>query len=115
MEEKKVKNNSIYIIIHVIALVLIVLCEIASYTIFSTPNNLRLLFRVISRGIIGLICIYNAFYLLCTTKLSFLCLKSNSKRRHMYGIILGVVGLIALVTAFLGYGTNGDPRLIWWK
>lgn len=114
MEVKEVNKNPIYIVIHVIALVLFLLCEIASYTIFHNPENIRLLFRVIARGLLGVMCVYNAFYLLCTTQWSFLCKKATLKKRRIYGVILGIVGLLTIITAFLGYGTNGDPRLIWW-
>lgn len=115
MERDAVKKNNRIIAINVIAIILFIVCEFLSYTILSNPEYLRLLCRVISRGIFGLWCIYNALYLLFTSKWSFLCLNSTPKQRLICGVILGLLGLLGLITALLGYGTNGDPRLIWWE
>jgi len=91
------------------------LCEIIGYTVLRTNLDFSLFCRVISRGIFGLLLLYNAIYLIFTSKWSFLWISATSKQRLICGVLLGLVGLVEVVTAFLGYGTNGDPRLIWWK
>lgn len=41
--------------------------------------------------------------------------KEVIKEKFLYIVInMVLAGLLGLVTAIL-YGTNGDPRLIWWR
>lgn len=115
MVSKDVKGNLGYVVINIVVIILFIVCEVISCTILSSPEHYKLLCRVIARGLLGLLLIYNSLYLLFTSKWSFLCLKSTPKQRLICGIVLGLAGLIGLITAILGYGTNGDPRFIWWK
>ena len=115
MKEQNEKGKSIYISINIIIAVIFVVLEILGLTIFNDNFDNSLLCRVMSRGTLGLIIIYNSLYLLITSKWSFICLKSSKKQRIFCGVVLGLVGAGLLITALLGYGTNGDPRLIWWK
>lgn len=115
MEKKSEKKNLSYIVVNVVIVIVFVVFEILSSTILSSPEHYKLLCRVIARGLLGTLFIYNSLYLLLTSKWSFLCTNATPKQRLICGIVLGLGGLVGLITAILGYGTNGDPRFIWWK
>ena len=114
MKKVVFKEIFLYITINIISIVLYIISLGLSYTVFRNVGDIKLLCRVISRGILCLLIIYNSLYLLFTPKWSFLCLKCSPKRRLIVGIVLGFAGLMGLVTAILGYGINGDPTFIWW-
>ncbi len=54
-------------------------------------------------------------YLLLSDGRSFLTIKASKKERLIGGILLGIFGLICVITSLLGYGLNGDPRIMLWK
>jgi small-conductance mechanosensitive channel len=117
MEEQKRKASKVYLVINIILITLFVALEILSLTLLRNPLETKLLARVISRGVFGIAILYNSAYLLLTKKYSPLLKASEQKKnqRVIIGILLGIVGFGMVLTAFLGYGTNGDPRLIWWE
>lgn len=108
-------KSPVYIAINIILLLLFIVGEILGLTLLNNDGDLTLLIRVISRGILGLLMVYNSLYLLLTSRWSFLTVNATPKQRLLCGAALGIVGLWGLITTILGYGTNGDPRLIWWK
>lgn len=115
MKKDILKDNAIYILSNILVVLLFLIVEILGYTIFGNNGNTTLLFSVIARVLFGGLIIFNAIYLIFTSKWSFLCINATPKKRLIFGILLGLVGLFGLITALLGYGTNGDPRLIWWN
>lgn len=115
MKEEGKKPGKIYLMINIILVILFVALEVLSITYLNNPLETKLLARVIARGCMGLLALYNSIYMFFSEN-SFLLRKNISqKQRVISGILLGIVGFIMILTAFLGYGTNGDPRLIWWK
>lgn len=109
---RKLDQNSIFLIILVI---IIIVLETLSCTIYRTPIETRLLLRVISRGVFGILAFDISFLYLFTSNQSFFTKNKTASQRKIGGILVGFIGIILIVTALLGYGTNGDPRLIWWK
>lgn len=115
MKEISSKRNNGLIITNIIFVAIFIILEVISYTILRNAGDTKLLFRVLSRGVFGVCCIYNSLYELFTTKWSFLCLNATPKQRRFSGILLGIVGLLTVLTAIMGYGTNGGPVLTWWE
>jgi Na+-driven multidrug efflux pump len=115
MEHNSNTDNRIYTSINIIGAILFILFEILSMTIFNNGSEFKLLLRVLSRGVLSVLFIFNACYLLLTNRWSFLSIGITHKKRIFIGTLIGLVGLGLFITALLGYGTNGDPRLLWWK
>lgn len=101
--------NKLYILLNI---VMGLFCIILTLILFIFSNQ-KILVGVVIRGTISLIVIFNSIYLLFTNQKSFLISKGKEKQRKLIGIILLVVGLAMLITALMGYGINGYPRL--WK
>lgn len=110
--DSKLKINYVVSAIMVISFILL---ELVSIIALQDNDDTKLLLRVIARGIFGLLMFYNSLHLLFTNAGSILGKNLTLKQRRLSGILIGIVGLIMIVTAFLGYGTNGDPRYYWWK
>ncbi|HWT73579.1 MAG TPA: hypothetical protein VN258_02515 [Mobilitalea sp.] len=113
VEDKKSDKGNI--IINIIMFCLFVLIDLLSYTVFYDTGNAKYFFRMIARGIFGALLFYDSMFLLLTTRQSFLCKNATVSKRKLCGILIGIVGAIMIITAFLGYGRNGDPRYIWWE
>jgi hypothetical protein len=107
------KAKKLNIIISIALTAIVLLLELLALTVF--PTNGHLVCRVLSRGVLGFLVTYNGCYLTFTKHWSFLCRNATNKRRRVCGIILLIVGFIAVVTALMGFGSNGDPRLKWWE
>ncbi|MDF2540742.1 MAG: hypothetical protein K0S47_460 [Herbinix sp.] len=114
MKEERRNKNYALIIVNCIAIALFIICEVISSTIYKDTELLKLLFRVLSRGLLGINFIYSSYYILFSKKSSLLDSR-NQKARWVSGLLIGLVGIGMIITAILGYGVNGDPRLIWWK
>lgn len=115
MKESTIQQKYHHIGINIIFAGLFVIFIVFSYIMFNTTLNDRLLLRVASRGLFGVLLIYDSVYLIFTNKWSFLSINISRKQRIFSGFMLGMVGIIMLITAFLGFGINGDPRLFWWR
>ncbi|MDF2537397.1 MAG: hypothetical protein K0S76_418 [Herbinix sp.] len=115
MEQQNKKISRTFILINVLMGIIVLAMGVLSIITPSDPIKTKLLIRVLLRGMISLLTLYNSIYLLFTKKYTPLAKDVSTKQRYFAGILLGIVGLIMLLTAFLGYGINGDPRLIWWE
>lgn len=115
MGTKKEGKVSIIVMISIILFLLIVILEVLSSTLFSEPQTSKLLCRMISRGLFGILFLYHSIYLMFTNKQYFLSKNLTGKHRRLCGFLICIVSLGLIITAFLGYGTNGDPRYLWWK
>lgn len=113
MDEDR-KNIKLMTTINVCFVVLFLLLDILSYSI-AEIGDLNFLLRVFSRGVFGIMLLTNAVYLLLPPKPTYYTVDMKHQHRIFCGISLGIVGLVMLITAALGYGTNGDPVLKWWQ
>lgn len=100
-------KNRIYNTINISAVILI-LCLVLALFVLSSE---QILIGVLIRGFFALLIIYNAVYLVFTKQPSFLLRKGQEEHRILLGGLLLTVGLFALITAFMGYGIYGYPRL----
>lgn len=103
------KKYSSYNIINIIG---IALCLLLVILIFGFESQ-KVLFGVLLRGAFGLLMLYNGIYLLFTKGESALVKSSSKSNRMIMGFILLFTGLLAFVTAVMGYGLNGYPALDW--
>ena len=108
---EKMKKSKIYLFMNVFLFIMLILILVIS---IGLSGNTKYLLRVIFRGFLGLLMIYNSIYLLLTNGWSFLTIKASKKERLIFGILLGIVGLICVITSLLGYGLNGNPRIMLW-
>ena len=114
-EEHRKKKLDTCTVINLIAAIIFFILIMLSITLLKDPLENKLICRVLARGIFGLLVLYNAGYLLFTKGTAFIWHRMNEKQRLIGGIAIGIIGLILVVTAILGYGVNGDPVLTWWK
>ena len=112
MNEKIEGKRKIYIFVNVFMLILVILFLVIS---IGLSGDSKYIMRVLFRGFLGLLILINSLYLLLTNGWSFLTIKASKKERLICGILLGVAGLICIITSLLGYGLNGDPRILLWK
>lgn len=103
------KKQSIYNVINIIG---ISICMIFVLLIFALEDQ-KVLFGVLLRGAFGLLMIYNGIYLLFTKGASVLVKSASTSNRRILGMILLLTGLMAFITAVMGYGLNGYPALDW--
>ncbi|NLC18053.1 MAG: hypothetical protein GX757_02335 [Clostridiales bacterium] len=103
------KKQSLYNVINIIG---IGICMIFVLLIFALEEQ-KILFGVLLRGAFGLLMIYNGIYLLFTKGESLLVKSGSAGNRKIIGMILMLTGLLAFITAVMGYGLNGYPALDW--
>lgn len=103
------EHNKSYNLINIVG---IVICVILNIMLFVF-NEQKVFIGVLFRGVLSLLVLFNAIYLIFTDKPSFLMRKRQEKHRKPYGIILLVVGIATFVTVLMGYGINGYPLLDW--
>ncbi len=115
MSRRRIKKVPGNILLNILFVVLFILLELVGVIIDFNRDETRLLIRVIARGVFGILILYNSAHLLFTKNPSFIDSSGSTKKRIFVGILLGFVGLITVITAFLGYGVNGDPVLRWWE
>jgi UPF0716 family protein affecting phage T7 exclusion len=120
LEDFKVKKNSGkkmagYIVINILSVILFIVLELIGIIAFQDGDETKLAFRVIARGVFGILLLYNSGYMLFTKKPTFLNSNGSPKQRLLATILIGIVGLVMVITALLGYGTNGDPVYRWWE
>lgn len=115
MQKKNSEISKSYIIMNIIFVVIFFVLEVIALLFFKDAYQFKLLFKVIARGEFGIMLLYNSYYHLFTAGQSILDPKQSKRQRLVTGILLAVVGFGMLITALLGYGTNGDPRLYWWR
>ena len=108
---EKMKKNKVYLFVNVFVFIMLILILAISIGI---SGDAKYWMRVIFRGSLGLLLLFNSMYLILTNGWSFLTIKSSKKERLIGGIIIGIVGLICVITSLLGYGLNGDPRIMLW-
>lgn len=108
-DKEKVSNT----VVNIVMLTAFAVLEILGLILPSA--RVCLIFRVLSRGILGLTILFNGYLITFTNRWTFLVKNSSRSVRLAIGILLLFVGLYGFVTALLGYGTSGDPRLLWWK
>lgn len=106
------KKKKFYMFVNIFLLVLVILLVVIS---FGLQGDSKYKMRVLFRGFLGILILYNSAYLLFTNNWSFITKKNSKKERLAAGVLLGFVGLFGVVTAILGYGLNGDPRVILWR
>ena len=104
--------SKIYLFINVFVFIMLILVLVIS---IGVSGDAKYLMRVYFRGFLGLLLLYNSMYLLLSDGRSFLTIKASKKERLIGGILLGIFGLICVITSLLGYGLNGDPRIMLWK
>jgi hypothetical protein len=107
MEMISMSKNRIYNTINLVTVVLF-LCLVMAFFVL---NSQQILIGVLIRGVFALLIIFNAVYLVFTKQPSFLLRKGQERHRILMGVLLLTVGLFTLITACLGYGINGYPRL----
>jgi len=88
------------------------ICMIFVLLIFVWEEQ-KVLFGVLLRGAFGLLMLYNGIYLLFTKGESALVKSASVSNRRLMGLILSLTGMIAFITAVMGYGLNGYPALDW--
>lgn len=113
MKVEKPKRSSAHIAVNVALVVAFALSIAFSCMPGAGIADKRLFLRVLARGALGLLLVYDSLYLLFTSKWSFLCINATIKQRRVAGVLLGLIGMYGLITAILGYGMNGDPRWNW--
>lgn len=109
---EKMQKGKIYLFINVFMLIMVILSLVIS---IGLSGDTKYLMRVFFRGLFGLLILFNSMYLILTNRWSFLTINASKKKRLICGIVLGIVGLICIITSLLGYGLNGDPRILLWK
>lgn len=114
-DNTKKKKIPICTLVNIIIAIIFFVLEILSVTLFRDQIVNAIICRVVSRGVLGLLLVYNAGYLLFTQGSGFMWFHIKSRQRFFTGIILGIAGLGLVVSALMGHGTNGDPTLIWWR
>lgn len=102
-----------YFSVNAVWLVVVVCLAIAA--ILSSNSSLFAVLSILMRGILGLGSIVNGFYWIISDKWPFRSQNLSMRSRRFGGGLLIVVGLIAVITAFLGYGFNGHEPFMWWK
>lgn len=78
--------------------------------LFITPQN-KVFLGVLQRFLLSALIIFNALYLVLTNEYTFLIKKGQENKRRLLGVILLIFGLGMLITAIMGYGINGYPRM----
>lgn len=112
MNERIERKRKFYVSLNVFIFIWALMFLLVS---FGSSGDFKFMLRVFFRGLLGLLILYNSMYLLLTNQWSFLTIKASKKERLIGGIVLGITGLICVITSLLGYGLNGDPRVMLWK
>ena len=113
--DKQIEGKKMHITINVLMTVVMIVLVVLSTILFGHEDENRYALRVITRGVLGILLIYDALYLLLTDKWSFLSMKASRKQRLFGGVLIGIVGFGCVITTFLGYGINGDPLYFFMK
>lgn len=113
--KKQSNGKKTSLVINIVMIAVIVLLDVLSTVLFGHENENRYLLRIISRGVMGVLLVYDSIYLLMADRWTLFSIKASSKQRLIGAILIGIVGIGCVITAFLGYGINGDPRYNLWK
>jgi formate-dependent nitrite reductase membrane component NrfD len=115
MQKDSGKKMAGYIVINILFILLFIVLELIGIFAYTDGSETRLAFRVIGRGVLGVLLVFNSSFMLITRKTTFLNSKVSPKQRLLSSVLLGIVGLGMIITALMGYGINGDPILKWWE
>lgn len=115
MDWKKFEGQKGIFIASMTMIGLFLLSELLSFTVFKGTDDIKYLLRIFARGILGLLSAYHGFIMLFTSKIYYLTKGNTKRQRRFSGILLFLLGLGMISTAFMGYGMNGNDQYIWWK
>lgn len=97
-------------------IVIIVTFLILVITAIFLTNRIQVYYiGIASRMILGILCVFNGIWNACTNYYSII----NNNRFQKYGKIarwlwwlIFIVGVLCIITAFMGYGFNGVKKTI---
>ena len=114
MDWKKLEGQKGIFIASMVMLALFLIAEVLSYAVFGGTDDIKYLLRMFARGILGVLATYHGFIMLFTKKIYYLTKGNTVGQRRFSGTVLLILGIGMILTAFAGFGMNGDPRYIWW-
>jgi|GEM_PF-5780034 hypothetical protein len=115
MEGRKLEDQIGILVVSAILLGAFIICELLSYTVLKNTVPTKYLLRMVARGSAGVLAIYHGLLMYFKKKKYYLTSNTTPSQNRFAGAALAILGAALLLTAFLGYGTNGDPRYLWWQ
>ncbi|GFZ29907.1 hypothetical protein CSC2_04330 [Clostridium zeae] len=112
MEQSKFRK--LYLLINIPMILLFSIILIAPLSVIDRITDVYYV-GIVARIILGIWCVFNGLWAACTDYYSFLknnkFQKSNKTPKWIWLLIL-ILGIGCIITAFMGYGFNGVKKTI---